>query len=55
MSSGGGYLAALLRERLWMVLTLKVFADESGTHDEAGRKPGSEVAGVVGYLAWNWQ
>ena len=51
----GSYYSALLKERIWVVLTLKVFADESGTHDETGQKPGSEVAGVLGYLAWNWQ
>jgi len=43
--------ASLFRERLFM--NLMSFADESGTHDIFGLQPGSEVAGVVGYLSWN--
>jgi len=32
-------------------MNLISFADESGTHDVTGREPGSDVAGVVGYIS----
>jgi len=43
--------ASLFREKLFM--NLICFADESGTHDTLGLEPGSQVAGVVGYLSWD--
>ena len=42
-------IANLLREAFLMGLT--IYADESGTHDEAGLQPGAEVATVGGFLA----
>ena len=29
-----------------------VFADETGTHDPTGKKPGSEMVGIAGYVGW---
>lgn len=43
--------ASLFREKLFV--NLMCFADESGTHDQFGIQPGSEVAAVVGYLSWD--
>jgi hypothetical protein len=39
------------------MLGLTVYADESGTHDEHGLQPGSEVSVVAGYIAdkTSWQ
>jgi len=40
-----------------LLVFLEAYADETGTHDDTGRQPGSEVAGVCGYIAWadDWQ
>lgn len=43
--------ASLFCERVFV--NLKCFVDESGTHDTFGIQPGSQVAGVVGYLSWD--
>ncbi len=32
-------------------MSLAVYADESGTHDETGNEPGSQTACIAGYLA----
>lgn len=42
-------LARLIRERF--IVSLVCYADESGTHDVLGLQPGSDVAGVVGWLS----
>lgn len=33
-------------------MNLEAYVDESGTHDQKGSQPGSEVAAVVGYVSW---
>jgi len=46
--------AKLFREKLFV--SLVAYADESGTHDETGILPGSEIVVVAGYVSWkdNW-
>jgi hypothetical protein len=34
-----------------LLVILEVYADESGTHDETGQEPNSEVAVIMGYVA----
>jgi hypothetical protein len=45
------HIHGFLQERILVVLGLTVYADESGTHDEHGLQPGSEVSVVAGYIA----
>lgn len=51
------HLHGILLERFIIVLGLTIYADESGTHDEHGVRPGSEVTVVGGYIATkkNWE
>jgi hypothetical protein len=35
-----------------IIVSVDVYADESGTHDEAGKRPGAEVATISGYAGW---
>ncbi len=44
-------ISTVVPERFWIML--KVYADESGTHDALGVQPGSDVVGIVGYAAWD--
>ena len=57
-----GFIEAFSSERYFVII--KVYADESGTHDKTGRQKGSQVPVIAGYLAsaeyWksfndNWQ
>ena len=40
-----------------VIVSITVYADESGTHDPTGQKPGSEVPVIAGYMAFrnNWK
>jgi len=35
-----------------IIVSVDVYADESGTHDPAGKRPGAEVAAICGYAGW---
>jgi hypothetical protein len=46
------YAASLLAPfRESLVMSIELYLDETGTHDETGRHHGAEVAGVAGWLA----
>ena len=43
--------ASLFPDKL--IMSVAVFADDTGTHDDTGSEPGSAVAGVCGFLSWD--